>query len=69
MKPQTMSKICYCSLTSACQFRDVYQCNIALRIHVHRAYTVTCWALPSNQSFYRQIAGYQRGVGNRRVGQ
>ena len=21
-----------------------------------------CWPLPSNQSFYRQIAGYQRGV-------
>ena len=26
-----------------------------------------CWPLPSNQSFYRQIAGYQRGVGNHRV--
>ena len=23
-----------------------------------------CWPLPTNQSFYRQIAGYQRGVGD-----
>ena len=30
---------------------------------------VFCWPLPSNQSFYRQIAGYQRGVGDHRVGQ
>ena len=30
---------------------------------------IICWLLPSNQSFYRQIAGYQRGVGDRRVGQ
>ena len=30
-----------------------------------------CWPLPSNQSFYRQITGYQRGVhvGGHRVGQ
>ena len=28
-----------------------------------------CWPLPSNQSFYRQIASYQRGVGDHRVGQ
>ena len=28
-----------------------------------------CWPSPSNQSFYRQIAGYQRGVGDHRVGQ
>ena len=26
----------------------------------------TCWPSPSNQSFYRQIAGYQRGVGDHR---
>ena len=23
-----------------------------------------CWPSPSNQNFYRQIAGYQRGVGD-----
>ena len=27
-----------------------------------------CWPLPSNQSFYRQIAGYRMGVGDHRVG-
>ena len=26
-----------------------------------------CWPSPSNQSFYRQIAGYQRGVSDHRV--
>ena len=25
-------------------------------------YIPSCWPLPSNQSFYREIAGYQRGV-------
>ena len=30
-------------------------------------YNAICWPLPSNQSFYRQIAGYQRGVGDHRV--
>ena len=29
----------------------------------------TCWPLPSNQSFYRQIASYRRPVGDHRVGQ
>ncbi len=28
-----------------------------------------CRPSPSNQSFYRQIAGYQRGAGDHRVGQ
>ena len=28
--------------------------------------TNTCWLLPSNQTFYRQIASYQRGVGDQR---
>ena len=28
-----------------------------------------CWSLLSNQSFYRQIAGYGMGVGDHRVGQ
>ena len=28
---------------------------------------VLYWPLPSNQSFYSQIAGYQRGMGDRRV--
>ena len=28
-----------------------------------------CWPSPSNQSFYRQITGYQRGVGDHWVGQ
>ena len=27
-----------------------------------------CRPLPSNQSFYRQIAGYRMGVGDHRVG-
>ena len=27
-----------------------------------------CWPLPSNQSFYRQIAIYGMGVGDHRVG-
>ena len=28
----------------------------------------TFWPLPSNQIFYRQIAGYQRGAGNLSLG-
>ena len=28
-----------------------------------------CWPSPSNQKFYTQIAGYQRGVGDHGVGQ
>ena len=28
-----------------------------------------CWPLPSNQSFYRQITGYRRCVGDHSVGQ
>ena len=28
------------------------------------ACTYTCWYLPSNQSFYRQFAGYRKGVGD-----
>ena len=28
-----------------------------------------CWPLPSNQSFYRHIAGCRMGVGDHRVGQ
>ena len=31
--------------------------------------TKPCWSLPSNQSFYGQIAGYLRGVRDPRVGQ
>ena len=27
-----------------------------------------CWPLPSNQSVYRLVAGYWRGVGDHRVG-
>jgi hypothetical protein len=30
--------------------------------------TCICRPSPSNQSFYRQIAGYQRGAGDHRVG-
>ena len=30
---------------------------------------VLYWPSPNNQGFYRQIVGYQRGVGDRRVGQ
>ena len=40
---------------------------------VARRWTTKCcidlrWPLPSNQSFYRQIAGYGMGVGDHRVG-
>jgi hypothetical protein len=31
--------------------------------------TGICSPSPSNQSFYRQIAGYQRGAGDHKVGQ
>ena len=38
--------------------------------HLHIISCVsTCWPSPSNQSFYRQVARYQRGVGDHRVGQ
>ena len=30
-------------------------------------YINVCWPLPSDQSFYRQIAGYVRGVRDPRV--
>ena len=33
-----------------------------------RLYSI-CWPLPSNQSFYRQIASYVRGVRDPRVNQ
>ena len=32
-------------------------------------YSIMCWSLPSNQSFYRQIAGYMRGMRDPRIGQ
>ena len=32
-------------------------------------YMYIYWPSPSNQSFYRQIAGHHRGVGDHRVGQ
>ena len=37
-------------------------------IHTHRCTCTCCWLLPSNQSFYWQIAGYRRGVGDHWVG-
>ena len=41
-------------------------------IHTHYSHQdlsdmYVCWPLPSNQSFYRQTAGYQRGVGDHRI--
>ena len=36
--------------------------------HIH-TYMYICRPSPSNQSFYRLIAGYQRGAGDYRVGQ
>ena len=35
---------------------------------VHECVYMCCWTLPSNQSFYRQIAGYGMGVGDHRIG-
>ena len=34
----------------------------------YRCNTFICWPLLSNQSFYRQIAGYGMGIGDHRVG-
>ena len=38
-------------------------------IIMHAMYMNTCWPSPSNQSSCRQIFGYQRGVGDHRIGQ
>ena len=40
-------------------------------VHVFGMHTcnLVCWPLPSNQRFYRQIAGYVRGVRDPRVDQ
>ena len=43
-------------------------CSIHINFNVHLYAMYICWSLLSNQSFYRQIAGYQRGVGDCRVG-
>ena len=44
--------------------------RLKVSVHCVRALCVcVCWLLPSNQSFYRQIAGYEMDVGDHRVGQ
>ena len=48
-----------CVSLSECACMYVYVC----------VYSIMCWSLPSNQSFYRQIASYVRGVRDPRVGQ
>ena len=37
--------------------------NYIIEVHV-----CVCWLLPSNQSSYRQIAGYMRGMRDPRLG-
>ena len=55
----------YIILQSLGTYSDMWICKFTLlerQLHVHLLAIV-----PSNQSFYRQIAGYQRGVGDHRV--
>ena len=49
-----------CVMECTCLGFNMYNCN--------GLEESTCWPLPSNQSFYRQIAGYVRGVRDSRVG-
>ena len=58
----TMETIVYHVLVSMVQNQHTMYSNI------FRICKVICWPLPSNQSFYRQIAGYRMGVGDHRVG-
>ena len=48
-------------------FKYVFDFKITMPLSEHCI--IIYWPSPSNQSFYRQIAHYQRGVGNHRVGQ
>ena len=38
------------------------------KVEIIHVYKYDCWPLPSNQCFYRQIAGYEMSVGDHRVG-
>ena len=59
-----------------CTIRQVYYMYSVELVHVYVQIMLThmyicssvCCPLPSNQSLYRQIASYQRGVGDHRVG-
>ena len=53
--------LCVCVHMYACVCAYMTSC-VSMCIHV-------CWPLPSNPSFYRQIASYQRGVGDHRISQ
>ena len=59
------------SLTKKGRVTKVLSFDNQIIINVRLAHTlvIICWASPSNQSFYRQIASYQRGIGYHRVGQ
>ena len=45
----------------------LYLCLCGYKYIVSDLHCTFCWLLPSNQSVYRQIASYWRGVGAHRV--
>ena len=48
----------------------MYGDNCDIDVKMSTKYSIpVCWLLPSDQSFYRQIAGYVRSVRDPRVGQ
>jgi hypothetical protein len=58
-----ISRFCMECISCMGEFRALHSCMTGMRSNL------SCRPLPSNQSFYRQIAGYQRGAGDYRVGQ
>ena len=71
----TVSVSLCCDSTKVLGHTVLYYCNKELvgmyisMCSLLAIYTHNYWPLPSNQSFYRQIAGYVRGVRDPRVGQ
>ena len=55
-------------LISLCCPHIVVLSHGCLQTVMFQYYNDSCWPSPSNQSFYRQIAGYGMGVGDHRVG-
>ena len=59
----------------ACVCVCVCVCVVCVCIHVFVYVMCVCacicvsWKLPSNQSFYKQFAGYGKGMGHHKVGQ
>ena len=55
---------------SACMCACVLLMSVfAKHVYHNNNNNIICWQLPSNQSFYRQFAGYGKELGHHKVGQ